>query len=168
MGWRKAADNYTGTQDNCFNKTTLHLSFTEWKSPLWMETAVGQRDTQCVHVEAVVSVRDLGQWVADVDILKALTQANVQFLPSQEGICPHSTPQPPGRQILALETWDQILDCPDGIVVTKSHGNWVARLALVSVLAQHCKTVARKIIVCPDKVCWKCVNFPSINVVYVY
>ncbi|KAK3386436.1 hypothetical protein B0H63DRAFT_467785 [Podospora didyma] len=112
-----------GTKDNCFNQTTLHLSFTEWKSPLWMETAVGLRDTQCMHMEAGVSVRDSGQWVADVDIMEALKHGSVQFLSLQEGKCTHSAPQPPDRHILGLETWDPILDCPDGIVVTKSHGN---------------------------------------------
>ena len=168
MAWRRAADTFTGTQEDYFNKTTLHLSFTEWTSPLWVGEAVGQRDTQAIHMEAVVSVRDSGKWLADVDIMSALKHADVQLLPSQEGKCTHSTPQAPDRGILSLETWDQIFDCPDGILVTKSHGNWVARLALVSVLAQHCTLLAKKIIICPEKVCWKCVEFPPCNAIYVY
>lgn len=56
------------------------------------------------------------------------------------------------------DTWNQALDGQEGIVITKSHKNWAARLALASVLAQHSKVENQQIIISPPEVCGKCIS----------
>lgn len=85
-----------------------------------------------------------------------------------QSLCRHQTPQRPGPDIQALETWDQVLDCPEGILATKSHGNWAARMALVCVLAQHCQGSLRRIVICPPSVCWQCIDTSVRNTIFIY
>lgn len=117
----------------------------------------------------MVSVTDAGCWVADVDPLGALKSHNVYQLEPQTS-CNHTEAekQLPKLKMAALEKWHQIMDCDEGLIVTKSHGNWVGRFAIVCVLAQHCSLQGLRIIVCPDTVCWQCVNTPSRNTIFVY
>jgi len=71
----------------------------------------------------------------------------------------------------ALESWDQVLDCEEGLVVAKAHKNWVGRLALVCVLAHHCKLLDKRIVICPEVVCWECIKatqIPGQNIIFVY
>jgi hypothetical protein len=63
-------------EDN-FRETSLHLTFTDWTFPLATE---GSRtiDHDAQLVEAVISVRDRGCWVADIDILEVDFQDMIQ------------------------------------------------------------------------------------------
>ncbi|GAB1311420.1 hypothetical protein MFIFM68171_01630 [Madurella fahalii] len=168
--WRESLVSFDGANEDCFNRTTLHLSLTDWCAPLGsLSAAVGQRDSPGTHIEAVVSVMDAGCWVADVDPLRALKSSNIYQLEPQTS-CNHTEAEKrlPKPKMAALEKWDQIMDCDEGLVVTKSHGNWVGRLAIVCVLAQHCRLPELRIVVCPDTVCWQCIHTPATNTVFVY
>ncbi|KAJ8131732.1 hypothetical protein O1611_g1895 [Lasiodiplodia mahajangana] len=136
--FRRVIGEFDGAPVDHFKNTTLHLSFTEWFAPLYSSSAVGQRDSEAVHAEAVVSVRDRGSWVADISILGAFGHPDVQELPTLGAPCNHPKPSKPPAGALSLETWDQVLDCPVGVVVTRSFKNWIARIAIVAILAQHC------------------------------
>jgi len=172
FNWRQCTAPYDGTQEDAFRHTTLHLSLTEWSDPLWGGSAVGERDSNGAHVEAVVSVIDSGRWIADIDPLRALGNDHVTTLPCQES-CAHPA-ELRGRPLphmKAVETWDQVLDCDEGLMVAKSHRNWVGRLAVVCVLAHHCKLGQKRIVICPETVCWECVK-PTLNltqnIIFVY
>ena len=57
---------YNFKREDCFSGTSLHLNFTEWALP------VGQPSSHTIdhdvwHVESVISVRDRGEWLADLD-----------------------------------------------------------------------------------------------------
>ncbi|KAI1080784.1 hypothetical protein F5B20DRAFT_570240 [Whalleya microplaca] len=166
--WRLASNEFNGSQLDCFSSTSLHLSFTEWVAPLYQSSAVGQHGFEAVHAEAVVSIRDSGSWVADISIIEALDHKDVYRLPEVGEPCSHPQPSKPPDGATSLETWDQILDCPGGVVVTRSSKNWVARVAIVAVLAQHCRLKPKRIHICPDHVCWECLNPPEANAIYVY
>jgi hypothetical protein len=163
--------------EDCFQRSSLHLSFTDWQAPLVRFQSQGQRDAEINIIEAVVSVRDAGEWVADVDISRALRSKNVVRLPvfdaatkssgghgsvSKTSSCGHDEQQRRrgrGSRIHSVETWDQVLDCPDGTSVIRSYENWLARLAIVSVLCQHgadSSLGARKVVICPTETCWAC------------
>jgi len=170
--WRQCGTTYNGAKEDMFRHTTLHLSLTEWSSPLWGNNVVGERDSNGIHVEAVVSVRDSGHWIADIDPLRSLRNHHVTKLPSQEA-CPHPTAlqKRPLPQMQAIETWDQVLDCEEGLMVVKSHKNWIARLAVVCVLSHHCRLRHKRIVICPEAVCWECVNLTenlNQNIIFVY
>jgi len=173
--WRIEPSPFDDTYVDCFKGTSLHLSFTEWRAPVIQVQAVGQREAYVNLVEAVISVRDSGRWVADVDISAALwlnPAPNDElrrgqpelYLSGKNAHCNHRNgttedePRDNHKSIMAIETWDQVLDVPDGVVVVRSSKNWLARLALVSVLRQHSQMLQSSIFVWPDRLCRQCVH----------
>lgn len=165
--WRLEPPTFDGTPQDSFKNTSLHLGFTDWKTPLVNIQSVGERSADINIIEAVISVRDSGKWVADVDIYHALIN---QRLTRRERTCSHVEAFLQVSDILSIETWDQVLDCADGPVAVRCHDNWVARLAVVSVLAQHLDE-ERPIVVCHKQFCWKCAvekASASADFIYVY
>jgi hypothetical protein len=119
-------------EDN-FRDTTLHLSFTDWT--LLIETGDSRTIDQEIYlVEAVVSVRDRGEWVADLDILgidfKGLTRLGTDIE------CPGVHDEERDCDYTSLDSWDELLEPPVSVGILRAHGNWVARLAAVSILSQ--------------------------------
>jgi len=105
--------------------------------------------------ETVVSVYDSGDWIGDIDILKALSDERV-YRPDVVA-CKGGHQHPYHSTKLSAESWTDILDPPKEVCVVRAHGNWIGRLAIVSVLSQilprdqgHC------IVVYPEEVCWDC------------
>lgn len=133
--------------------TSLHLSFTTWKMPLdWNNT--GTIDHEIFLFESVVSVQQDGKWIADIDVLR------------RERNCPDSLSFPcqcelnadqAGLNIVALDTWDELLDAPPCTGVLRAHKNWVARLAAVSILARRGRSSSVAIIN-GSQICWRCVK----------
>lgn len=173
--WRVEQMEFDGMPHDYFQNTSLHLSFTDWRVPLVSYQFVGHRDADVHIVEAVVSVRDAGKWVADVDIHQALTNQRLVLL-NCPGLlkcetCSHSelVRQTISRpSILSVETWDQVLDCAEEVVVVRCFDNWVARLAVVSVLHRHGMDKETPIVVCPRDICWECVrSYPMKRSIYV-
>ncbi|KAF4945311.1 hypothetical protein FGADI_12051 [Fusarium gaditjirri] len=149
---------FNGKPEDMFSTTSLHLSFTDWSQPLSSGGTLGNRDVECSLMEAVVSIKDSGQWVGDVDILKALDSDMIHFaLP--DPTCSHSRGSLPQSFVHSIECWDELRDCPEEQSVVRASGNWVARLAAVSYLAQKMGTKdmrSSRIFICPDNVCWAC------------
>ncbi|KAK6065027.1 hypothetical protein SCUP515_11426 [Seiridium cupressi] len=135
--WLVEPVDFDGAPQDSFKNTSLHLAFTDWRAPLVRFQSVGERDADVNIIEAVISVRDFGKWVADVDIYRALVHRRLLE----------------DSDILSVESWDQVLDCTDGSVAVRCHSNWVAKLAVLSVLAQH-MTEERPIVICPRSCCW--------------
>ena len=147
----------------------MHLSFTEWKSNILAHRSIGMRGTGPCIMEAAVQVRDSGKWVAEVSIAEALANVCIRRC-SDLPPCEHmAKTRLFGSDYMAIETWDQVLDNQEGILVTKSYKNWVARLALASVLAQHSKVDNKQIIICTSDVCGECIreNIHTRNVVII-
>ncbi|KAI0533669.1 hypothetical protein GGR58DRAFT_485730 [Xylaria digitata] len=156
--WRIEPAPFDDSYVDCFKSTSLHLSFTEWCAPVVRKQSIGQRESNVNLIEAVISVRDSGRWVADVDINAALSLGSPRLVRMNEG-CKHSDrTQGLKGDLLAIETWDQVLDVPDGSVVVRSSNNWLARLALVSVLCQHSQMLQGSILIWPSRLCQECVN----------
>ncbi|KAK8104825.1 uncharacterized protein PG998_011858 [Apiospora kogelbergensis] len=178
--WRVETTSFDGTPLDHFARTSLHLNFTDWKAPLVESHSVGQRDADVNIIEAVVSVRDAGEWVADVDICRALLHKNlwVEDAPRND-VCEHLAQlgeggdhgeySSDGENLLSIETWDQVLDVIDGPAVVRCFGSPIARLAILSVLCLHSKVDA--VFVHANKTCWKCYTRKQMvyqNAIYVY
>lgn len=163
-GWRLANCNaFDCVAEDCFNRTSLHLSFTDYNVPLFDSQGRGDRDTQISLQEAIISVRDSGAWVADIDILGTLRNVNICRLNQQPCSC-HSRIEEPRQHLGSVESWDDILDCPDGNFVVKAHKNWIARLATLTVLAQHnIRMKYGRLTICSPDTCWKCVKLESFS-----
>ncbi|KAL8418594.1 hypothetical protein RB594_001989 [Gaeumannomyces avenae] len=200
--WHKAPPRFNGEREGAFSRTSMHIGFTDWQAPLFHTESVGQHSSEVSRVEVVVSVRDAGEWVADVNPLLALGYFGLQQLPwkTVQGRAVHDHPQElhgdgekhqnsAGREatggdetggeatalsvfardeMVALESWDQILDLPEGVLVIKSYGNWISRLAIMSVISHHCKLKATRVYICPEDVCWGCVRRDTPHSVYIY
>ncbi|KAF4957164.1 hypothetical protein FSARC_11373 [Fusarium sarcochroum] len=63
---------FDGRLDDAFQQTTLHLSFTRYQLPV--KSSHGYQGVEANFVETLVSVFDREEWVADLDVLKALDQ----------------------------------------------------------------------------------------------
>jgi hypothetical protein len=158
---------YDGKREDNFEKTSLHLSFTQWNVPLVSVTPNdrGVIDQDVFFLESVVSVHDQGVWVADLDVLKlldrdTLTGRSYEIF-SKKCDCYREDSDSEGEnaitraaQYISVDTWNELLDPPDSIAVFRARGNWVARLAAVSILRQ--KANGNTIVLGESQVCWDC------------
>jgi hypothetical protein len=170
--WRISNLNlFNGRPEDMFSTTSLHLSFTDWSQPLISARASGCRDFEGSLVEAVVSIKDSGQWVGDVDILKAL-KSDMIHLAQPNPSCPHTPDSVLPNSMLSIECWDELRDCPEEQAVIRASGNWVARLAATSYLAQKMSQASMRssrIFVCLNDVCWACQEAEcNIDDIYIY
>jgi hypothetical protein len=152
---------FDGTKLRSFGNTSLHLSFTDYHVPIF-DGSRGAHDNQVSFIESVISVRDKGEWVADVDPLPLVswvsrTVPHLRKLPAQR-TCQHPKDSNANQDIIAVDSWDELLDKPDGIFVVRTGDNWVARLALTLVAYQRFQqtTTTFAVTVCPPDVCWTC------------
>ncbi|KAF2497617.1 hypothetical protein BU16DRAFT_559352 [Lophium mytilinum] len=146
---------FDGSMEDCFQGTSLQLSFTDYS--LGIDTGVhGSRDSESYFVEALVSVHDKGQWIADLDVLSALE--NDCIVPTPPYVlkkqCGHSDKCIPAFGLISVDNWSEFLDKPKNPLVFRAHGNWVARLAALAISASRKEGV----VVVPDdaKICWRC------------
>lgn len=149
---------FDGSTSRSFESTSLHLSFTEYHVPLF-DGSRGAHDNQISFLESVISVRDKGDWVADVDPLPLLISrgSSLRRLEGQ-ATCQHSKGSNTNQDIIAVDSWDELLDKPDGVFVVRAGNNWIARLALTLVAFQRLQQTVSKfaVTVCPAEVCWTC------------
>ncbi|KAI3533987.1 hypothetical protein CSPX01_12338 [Colletotrichum filicis] len=168
--WKVINQNiFNGRPENAFGSTSMHLSFTNWERSLEEPMSGGLQDTQVMKMESVVSIREAGSWVGDVDVVRALLNERVSKLRPQPS-CTHAIDGLYGAHLTSIESWDELRNCNSGNVVIRAHGNWVARLACIAFLSQGIQRGDfrfESVIVCPQQVCWKCVEKFS-PCVYVY
>lgn len=128
--WRVSQqDDFDGTTEDFFHKTSMHLSFTDYYQPyVESDGAQGQHDQQVFFRESIVSVHHGGIWVGDVDVLQCLNCPLLRFTESYpcKG-CHHIEFI---KKYISIETWKDIIDPPvrDGVI--RAHGNWLGRLAV--------------------------------------
>jgi hypothetical protein len=158
--WRVASTTaFNGAQENHFDSTSLHLSFTDYYVPVHL-TGQQNQDSQVFYLESYVSVYDCGKWVGDIDILRAFSSARVSRARSRCRHAPETELElgiSPG--IISAESWHDILDPPVERFVVRAHGNWVARLAVSVMLLQVLpEDDVQGVVICPPKCCWQCMT----------
>lgn len=163
--WRVASTTvFNGSQENHFDSTSLHLSFTEYYVPMHV-TGQQNQDGQIFFLESYVSVHDSGKWVGDINILDAVSSPIIKRRVVK---CRHG----PGKEaeftiqpeLISVESWHDILDPPVESIVVRANGNRVARLAVSAMLPQILnRSSFRDVVICPQWCCWCCHDkeFPS-------
>lgn len=147
---------FDGRLDDSFQHTSLHISFTGYQLPM-MTAEHGYQGVEANFVETLVSVFDGHEWVADLNVLKALAMPSVSSIGEHLGRCGHKkaydTPEFP---LTSIDSWDELIDRPSNACIFRASGNWLARLSAVAVNAQQ----SLDTIVLEDgkKICWKCVG----------
>jgi hypothetical protein len=141
-----------------FESTSLHMSFTGGKGPINVGPS-GFCGMEAYYLETKVSLYDGGEWVADLDILKALehSRAWVPDLPPSAGPCSHNTPNPwCGTRLVSIDCWEEMLCPPSNSLVLRPGPSWMARLAGLSIGVSK-----RYTCVCLPRdtgFCWSCVS----------
>src|SRR6266536_2280988 len=146
----------------------------------------GVRDNEAFYVEAVVSAYDQGVWVADIDVLSlyriffvredGTTEAgisrnpepginvNLVVLNSLPSTCPVSLAERDNvskfDQITSTDCWPEFLDRPNTMAVIRAKGNWVARLALATIMHSIKETGA---MLADDAICRTCVEISRLK-----
>ncbi|RYN91066.1 hypothetical protein AA0119_g10778 [Alternaria tenuissima] len=143
---------FNGDLVDSFSATSLHLSLTGYELPVDVEPR-DNRDSEAYFVETNVSVYDGGEWVGDVDIMRA-RRTWLRFRD-----CHHNAEQRKQRNHLpnnmqAVDSWRAFLDAPVGAGVLRAFGNPMARLAAATLAMQKRYNFH---ILGPDP-CWKCVQ----------
>jgi len=172
---------FDGVLFDAFEQTSLHLSFTDFEVPIGIKS--GAVDAEVVLLEALVSVHDGRQWVADFH--DGLECRGTDLEPFIVTGCPNGcgglsdkalrprTIQDLGRKFKcrfkSIENWDELL-CSgenllrDEIGVVQTHNSWISRLAATVICnrKQICSTVLPTQATCPecdkgiiDSVAWK-------------
>ncbi|KAM3072717.1 hypothetical protein ACMFMF_007050 [Clarireedia jacksonii] len=137
---------FDGSLENHFERTSVHLSFTEYEIPLLSRGDSRHKiDRDVVLVEALLSVYDGASWVAEIDILKAL-ESDITILPSVSlenghfvsGHINHASYEEAFQDdekvsMISIENWDELIELPcSGTLVMRTHKSWISRLAAIS------------------------------------
>jgi len=169
---------FEGHPQDSFRPTSVHLSFTEYAMPLVIQNEKRHIiDRPANLVETLIQVYDQRAWVADLDIIKAVSHRTGQLEQNnsfQRLICHCEESSRPRNQsafadlvrrlqgfrdwqsetiMTNIDNWDKMLDPPQsGICVVRAQGNWLARLAISAM----CSQLGFHIIVMPQNPCWTC------------
>ncbi|CAG9983384.1 unnamed protein product [Clonostachys byssicola] len=149
---------FDGVVDDCFQGTSLHLSFSEACQPLNVQFS-GNRDVEAYFIEALVSVYDHGKWVSELDILGSLRSQRIlrEYLHSKP--CQCSPAQPLGSRIISIDNYAEMVVPPKAPGIVRAKGNWQARLvaAAICIAKGHC------VILKSENTCWNCFYKLSMN-----
>ncbi|KAH8597426.1 hypothetical protein B0O99DRAFT_507860 [Bisporella sp. PMI_857] len=147
---------FDGQLDDCFQNTSLHLSFTEYEFPV--DSGHASRhiiDRSAILLESLISLFDGGKWVAEVDILKTASSTcdgNCRLKNWKETTL---KPTSPDYQLAAVsvENWDELIESPTtGVIAVRAHKNWLARLAAMAVSRKQ----GYYPVILPEDPCWSC------------
>ncbi|KAA6406556.1 MAG: hypothetical protein FRX48_09611 [Lasallia pustulata] len=150
--WPQISRNdFDGQIKNCFQSTSLHLSFTGAQTSLSIGFS-GAQDTDIYILETLISLHYGGKWFADLDVLKAINSLKLRRLPpciERHG----EEAQGLESQVTCIDNWLELVDAPEEHTsLVRAHKNWQARLAATAIsIAKGYDTL-----VLPDKVCWRC------------
>jgi hypothetical protein len=121
---------FDGKYENNFVSTSLHLAFTGYELPIDVREH-GSLNHEAFFVETVISVYEGGEWVADLDILKALSDYQHGWPENVK-----SKKKKIRTPLVSVDNWHEILDNPEGNAIVRACGNKQARLAIATVASQ--------------------------------
>jgi hypothetical protein len=144
---------FDGKFDDCFQHTSMHLSFTRYKLPISVSSH-GDQNVEANFIETLVSVFDHEKWVADLNVLGALqTPCLIRML--EQTRCRHKVRSQPPFVLTSVDSWHEYLDQPTDPAIFRANNNWHARLAATVLHAQR----GLKTILFRDEksICWPCI-----------
>lgn len=155
---------YDGRDENSFQATSLHMSFTGLILPIATLSPSsnpnhGYRDAEIYYMETRVTVHHHGEEMGDLDILGQLESRKLRRLPPCAD-CPANVKAGAKTQLInnpaltMIDNWYEMLEGPDQAAVARSAGNWLGRLALAVVALQlGCEVVVAN---ADSGFCWSC------------
>lgn len=166
--WRLVTDiPFNGLPENAFSATSMHLTFTEYYRPLVQSGMLQGQDNQVFIQESVVSVHDSGKWIGDVDVQGCLSSLLLSRQASEACKGNHQQKEfylSQREKVTSVESWYDILGLPEGDMVVRAHGSWIARLATTLIIVQLQKAGGfeksqkplASVLLFPKHSCWLC------------
>ena len=102
---------YDGKLEDCFQSTSLHLSFSGYELVLDVGNH-GAKSVEAVFLETTISAHDRGEWVADIDTLSTLSSPNLHHASTNLGECTHrrsSQSTLPQFPLTSIDRWEELL-----------------------------------------------------------
>ena len=123
---------FEGQLEDCFAATSLHLGFSGYERPMSTEEH-GGRFIESFFIETLMAVHDRGKRVADLDVLFALELSKLYPLVRRPDCESKPAGHKPNFDLTAIDSWEELIEPPQGAGVIRAHGNWQARLAAAAV-----------------------------------
>lgn len=141
---------FDGEIQDCFESTSLHLSFTGANDSLNVGFT-GAQDAEVYILETILSVYERGKWIADFDPLRAYQSVNLRRIPSCAG--GKCTSRGQKFEMTCIDNWLELIDAPEeNVSLVRAHKNWQARLAATSISVR----MGFNTVVLPETVCYDC------------
>ncbi|KAF4637469.1 hypothetical protein G7Y89_g614 [Cudoniella acicularis] len=130
--WMFMNDNpFNGAMEDHFKQTSIHISFTQYEVPVISDNSHRHIiDRAVVLVETLVSVYDGGEWVAELDILKAFRSTihrpicDVSQHPSGSMGDHQELPGNSHPAATSVENWNELIEAPStGTIAVRAHKN---------------------------------------------
>jgi len=145
-------DDFDGEMRDCFESTSLHLSFTGANTPVNQSFSGGQ-DVEVYMLETLISVRDGGNWIADLDVFRGIGSVKLQRMGGCQGHSHNSVVT--AQNLTAIDNWFSLIDAPETpLNIVRAHKNWQARLAATTISIY----LGYETVVLSDQPCWSCFN----------
>ncbi|CAJ2503569.1 Uu.00g109630.m01.CDS01 [Anthostomella pinea] len=142
---------FDGRLEDHFTSTSLHLRFTGYTREI--DFGAHNKISNGSFVEAVVSAYDSGDWLGDVNILRALSSSWLKFVVPLNGCTGDAVGKAPERELVTVENWEELLSPHPSLPgVIKCYGNWQARLTAVSICVQR----GYHTFLFDNHGCWRC------------
>ncbi|KAH9907236.1 hypothetical protein F4778DRAFT_528245 [Xylariomycetidae sp. FL2044] len=154
---------FTGTMEDCFQGTSLHISFSEASQAVNINFS-GEKDVEAYFLETLISVYDRKTWIAEVDILGAMADPLLDscFLTAArpcdcDGTSDAAAADSP--TLISIDNFAEMIVPPRKPGIIRATGNWQARLAAVAI----CVAKGHKVILKPERTCWRCLMRVSLK-----
>jgi len=153
-------DEFDGDMRDCFESASLHLSFTGANTPINLSYSGGQ-DVDIYLLETLISLRDGGDWIADLDVFKTISNVKLRKVSNCQDHKHNSAVA--AHNFTAIDNWLSLIDTPETpFSIVRAHRNWQARLAATTIsIALGYETV-----VLSDHPCWACFNSKAKEMVW--
>ncbi|KAI3325817.1 hypothetical protein HD806DRAFT_521311 [Xylariaceae sp. AK1471] len=144
---------FTGVMEDCFQGTTLHISFSEASQAVNVNFSRGP-DVEAYFLETLISVYSCGEWIAELDILGSVTSPNLtsDALQSKAYSCKGATTHGAATMI-SIDNFAEMLVPPNQPGIIRAKGNWQARLAATAL----CLAKGYKVVIKNPNTCLECV-----------
>ena len=141
---------FDGNLEDCFQNTSLHLSFTQYTLPIDTGTH-GAQDTETFLIESPISIYDRERWVADVDVLGLFQSKHFSRYHTD---CAHPEDGKHYSGLITIDNWEELLDREEFHSVVRAYKNPQARLATAIISARQ----GHQTVVVSGAACWSCIR----------
>lgn len=151
---------FDGKLENCFEGTSLHISFSEASQAINVDFE-GGRDVEAYFLETLISVHDRETWIAELDVISALKTPKDRLIHNflEYRSCRCGASPTIGPQIISIDNFAEMIIPPRKAGIIRANGNWQARLAAASICLAKGYTVILK----SENTCWGCLSKVSID-----